>query len=159
MNKLPAHHSIFLLAALLLPLTACRKAEAPAPSGSLLSRVLFTGAGTYDAGADKKTREGGALRQVVWSQKPPLPAQKVTVLYDGNQRVQAWKMTLQQPSFNWESLTKGSRVKVTPRGRITVLSIPELKDAALWQEGESWNLETRGFVTQYDPELLRMLGP
>lgn len=144
-----------------LPLASCRKqsevTQAPQPSGSVLNRMLFTAAGTYDAGADQKSRQGGALRQVVWTKNPPLPAQKVTVLYDGNQRAQAWKMTLDSSTLSTQSLLTGSRVVNTERGRVTVLAVPELKGAALWQEGEQLNLATRGFLTQYDAALLQHL--
>lgn len=119
---------------------------------SLTQRLLFVAAGTYDAEAEHKSREG-ALRKVVWESKPPLQAQKIEVLYDGNQRAQVWKMTFHHSQIDWPAMQK----RQTSRGEINIwpATEPTLTDAILWKDKDIWILETRAYLIRHDPEFLK----
>lgn len=123
----------------------------------LETQLLFVAAGTYDAQAEHKSREGGSLRKVAWRAKPPFTATQISVLYDGNQRAQVWKMTFEDSTIDWPL----SRMKAQQSTRGEVWRWPDgeptLAGAALWQEAGAWILETRAYLVHYDANFLREL--
>lgn len=142
------------------PAFACALALALLPAcqhrsgaNDLVSQILFTASGSYDRSADQRTREGSGIRQVVWKSKPPFSAQAVTVRYDSDQRVQGWQMQIVKPGFEVVALGSARQV-ATPRGQVTVLDSPRLKDVVAWQDGDRLWLESRGYVVQHDAGLV-----
>ncbi len=154
--------SSLLLAALLpLALGACRQpgqaAAARGPSEDLVSRVLFTATGAYDAQADLRERIPGSLRRATWTTRPPLPAREVVVQYDSDARPLAWFLHFTAPQFTAQDLAgEGATQVQTPQGQgwrpapgtrlADVLILP--------RPGGDLTVLTRGYVTQAEATLL-----
>ncbi|WP_229752911.1 hypothetical protein [Deinococcus aerophilus] len=156
-----------LLAALLpLALGACRQpAQAGAagePSEDLVSRVLFTATGAYDAQADMRERIPGSLRRATWTTRPPLPAREIVVQYDSDARPLAWFLHFTAPQFTAQDLAgEGASTVQTPQGQgwrpapgtrladVLILPLP----------GGDMNVLTRGYVTQAEAALLPAFHP
>ncbi|WP_339097135.1 hypothetical protein WDJ50_06765 [Deinococcus sp. VB142] len=143
-----------LLAALL---ASCQR-QPESGGGDLTSRVLFTANGSYDAQADQrgKVADQVGVRRVRWDTRPPLPAQAVTVDYDGEQRTRGWQMTLEQPGFSAAELTGASGKQVTTvEGDATLMvSGPLARVLVLSPTPQSLQLLTRGYAVQHRPQLL-----
>lgn len=136
-------------------LSACAK-HAPE---SLVTKVMFTAAGSYDASADARTRQGKGLRQVIWQRQPPLPARRVVLNYDSDARPVSWAMTLEQPGFAAQALAGTSRTVNTPGGAGVLLNSGALKNVLALQQGQTMQLMTRGYAAQRQPELLPAFQP
>lgn len=152
-----------LLAALALcsfalcSLTGCRKAAQTGGSEDLVSKVLFTATGSYDAQADLKERIPG-LRRTTWTTKPPLPVQKIVLQYDSNARPLSWFLNLSGAQFTAQSLAgEGAAQVQTPQGQgWRPAKGTRLEDVLIVATGQdSMNVLTRAYVTQNDPALLK----
>lgn len=143
-----------LLAALTLcSLGACRKAGPE----DLVSTLLFTATGSYDAQADLKERIPGSLRRTTWTSRPPLPARKVVLQYDSDARPLAWFLTLSAPQFTAQALAgEGASQVNTPQGQGWRPARGTRLDDVLILPGQqdSLKLLTRAYVTQNEPALL-----
>jgi hypothetical protein len=148
-----------LLAALTLcSLGACRRtAQADIGAEDLVSKVLFTASGSYDAQADLKERISGGLRRTTWTTRPPLPVQKILLEYDSDARPQAWFLKLSGAQFTAQALAGDRAAQVdTPRGQgWRPAKGTRLEDVLILPTGKgSMNILTRSFVTQNEPDLL-----
>jgi len=135
---------------LALPLSGC----GPRAEADLTARVLFTANGSLDAQADRRTRLSG-LREVVWESRPPLPARRVTVRYDGTARPLNWVMEVQGPDFTAESLAgEGARPVQTPLGQGLRPAGGRLADVLILKTPGGLRLLTRGYAVQEEAALL-----
>ncbi|GAA5512577.1 hypothetical protein Dcar01_01293 [Deinococcus carri] len=149
MQRLPA---LLALAALL---TSALPGCGPKAEPDLTARVLFTANGSYDAQADIRDRIGGGLRRDVWTSRPPLPAQAITVRYDGNNRPLSWEMLVQGPRFTARDLAgQDARTVQTPRGEGLRPAGGRLESVLILSTPEGLRLLTRGFAAGQEPELL-----
>ncbi|CAM3235878.1 Lipoprotein [Deinococcus saxicola] len=146
-----------LLAALALcSLSGCRKATQTGGSEDLISKVLFTATGAYDAQADLKERIPG-LRRTTWTTKPPLSAQKIVLQYDSNARPLSWFLNLSGAQFTAQSLAGEGAVQLeTPQGQgWRPAKGTRLEDVLIIPTGQdSMNVLTRAYATQNEPALL-----
>lgn len=146
-----------LLAALALcSLTGCRRGVQAGGSEDLVSKVLFTATGSYDAQADLKERIPG-LRRTTWTSRPPLPVQRIVLQYDSDARPLAWFLNLSGAQLTARELAGEGAVRVdtsqgqgwrpAPGTRLEdVLIVPA--------EPDGLNIWTRSYVTQNVPALL-----
>lgn len=151
-----------LLAALTLgSLGACRKDTQAGGSEDLISKVLFTATGSYDAQADLKERVPGALRRTTWTTKPPLPVQKIVLQYDSDARPLAWFLNLSGAQFTAQALAgEGASEVKTPQGQgYRPARGTRLEDVLIVPTGQdSMSILTRAYVTQNEPALLEAFG-
>ncbi|GGO23302.1 hypothetical protein GCM10008949_11400 [Deinococcus humi] len=148
-----------LLAALMLcSLGACRRAgQVGGGAEDLVSKVLFTATGSYDAQADLKERIPGGLRRTTWTTKPPLPVQKIVLQYDSDARPLAWFLNLSGAQFTAQALAGDGAAQVdTPQGQgWRPAKGTRLEDVLILPTGQdSMNILTRSFITQNEPSLL-----
>lgn len=136
---------------LLLLLVGCAK-----PSANDLTRqVLFTASGTFDAQANQRRREGGGVRSVQWTDKPPLPAVMVAVRYDSDQRPHSWLMTVRQPGFKVAALNGEPSVRQVAGARGNLFTSGPLRDILLLDGNPNeWTLLTRGYAQHHLPQYL-----
>lgn len=149
--------SLLLAALAVCSLGACRKTVQAGASEDLVSKVLFTAAGSYDAQADLKERIPGALRRTTWTTKPPLPVQKIVLQYDSDARPLAWFLSLSGAQFTAQSLAGEGAAQVnTPQGQgWRPMKGTRLEDVLIVPTGQdSMNILTRAYVTQNEPALL-----
>ncbi|MDV6375063.1 hypothetical protein [Deinococcus arenicola] len=150
-----------LLAALTLcSLSGCRKDAQAGGSEDLVSKVLFTATGSYDAQADLKERIPG-LRRTTWTTKPPLPVQKIVLQYDSDARPLAWFLDLSGAQFTAQSLAGEGAAQVnTPQGQgYRPAPGTRLEDALILPTGQDgMKIITRAYVTQNEPALLEAFG-
>lgn len=141
--------SPLLLSAALL--VGCAK---PAPE-NLVSKVLFTVNGSYDASADSRTREGKGMRRVQWLKHPPLDAAQVTIDYESDARSLGWIMTIDEPKFDAKKLAGPSALSLqTPQGPALLITNGELKDTLLLTGDHTLRLLSHGYAARHTPELL-----
>lgn len=147
MNKKALFLGFFLLL-----FSACQKQD----SHDLIAQLLYTARGTYDNQAEQRERIGGGLRQVVWQNKSPLPAKRVTVVYDTDARPLGWTMRIKEAAFDLEELGE-SEEKTQGKATGWLFKDKRLKDVLLIHNKDSKVLEfyTRAYVMQEKPELLK----
>ncbi|CAM3930114.1 hypothetical protein [Deinococcus frigens] len=150
-----------LLAALALSsLAGCRKAAQNGGSEDLVSKVLFTATGAYDAQANLKQRIPG-LRRTAWTTRPPLPVQKIVLQYDSDARPLAWFLNLSGAQFTARALAGEGAAQVnTPQGQgWRPAKGTRLEDVLILPTGQDrMNILTRAYVTQHQPALLGAFG-
>lgn len=148
-----------LSALALLGVLVCGGLSACGPRGKgeadLTARVLFTANGSLDAQADARDRMGGGLRRVLWTERPPLDARRVTVLYDSDARPLAWEMQIEAPRFTAEAVAgKGARRVNTPEGEALRPDGGRLREVLIVKTGGGLRLLTRGYAAQRAQTLL-----
>ncbi len=154
MNLKPA--PLLLAALALCSLSGCRKAAQAGGSEDLVSKVLFTATGSYDAQADLKERIPG-LRRTTWTTQPPLPVQKIVLQYDSNARPLSWFLNLSGAQFTAQSLAGEGAVHVeTPQGQgWRPAKGTRLEDVLIVPDGQDGlRIWTRAYATQNEPALL-----
>lgn len=154
MGRMVGHMTkrLFWLALLPLPIAACQQRSAD----DLVSKLLFTANGTFDAQADIRRREGQGLRSVQWLKHPPLAARTVTVRYDSDLRPEAWLMTIQAPGFSTDKLGEGAGTPVNaPATEGTLFHSGRLSGVLLLKTSpQELTLLTRGYAAHHQPNLL-----
>lgn len=154
--------SILLAALTLGALGACRKASPAGGPEDLVSTLLFTATGAYDAQADLKERVPGSLRRTTWTTRPPLPARKIVLQYDSDARPLAWFLTLSAPPFTAQALAGegASQVRTAQGQGWRPARGTRLEDVLILPgKDDSLKIFTRAYVIQNEAGLLGAFGP
>ncbi|MVN86727.1 hypothetical protein GO986_08115 [Deinococcus sp. HMF7620] len=150
----PASARLTCALAALLSLSACR----PDTAGGrdLVSRTLFTATGAYDAQADQRERIPAGQRRTTWTERPPLDAEQVVVIYDSDARPLSWMLEIRAPRFTAQALAgEGAGRVQTPSGAaLRPAATSRLADALILPAKGGMRVLTRGYVTQNEPALL-----
>ncbi|WP_235692665.1 hypothetical protein [Deinococcus aquaedulcis] len=135
----------------------------PAAGGSqdLVSRILFTATGAYDAQADLRERIPVGQRRTTWVERSPLDAAQVVVVYDSDARPLSWMLDIRTPRFSAQELAgSGARPVNTPSGPgLRPAPGSRLADTLILPTKTGLRILTRGYVTQNEPKLLRAFSP